>query len=215
MNHTGAWLPVWRRAVTPDDVSSGRLLRVNRGAVIGAGARADALVDVAWEEVERRRRAGTGPVRSLVLLDALLNLPLQQPIRLADLTERESRLLDKAPPGCLEYRDGHVTRILQKPLTVAAVLVSRHRWRVALRAAASYRTLSQGIVVLTKAVTEQVIWEADAAGVGVWIEDHVAGELHEQLPSEPFIPRYVKAAGWLFAERAYATLSTTVDQPTG
>ena len=45
-------------------------------------------------------------------------------------------------------------------------------------------------------------WEADAAGVGLWIRER-DGQIIQVVPPAPFVRRYAKPAGWRFTERAY------------
>lgn len=198
----------WRRPVTPADLGVGGLAIVVGGAV-AAGARADALVEVDVDEVERRVSVGARSVHSLPLLDALINLPLLCPVDAAGLGERDRRILQAAPLGCVEFEGEKVIRTLRVPVTVAAALVAGLRWRDALARAAAFTPLSQRIVVLPYAPDPAVVWEAQVAGVGVWV-DRGEGRLHAVVEPEPFVPRYFKAAGWRFAERAYQGLDRQV-----
>lgn len=195
---------LWRRPVTPADLGMGRLATVAGGAV-AAGARADALVEVDVDEGERRANAGARSVHSLPLLDALINLPLMCPVDAAGLGERDLRILQAAPSGCVDFRGDKVIRTLRVPVTVAAALVVGLRWRDALARAAAFTPLSQRIVVLPYAPDPAVVWEAQVAGAGVWV-DRGDGVLIAVVEPEPFVPRYFKAAGWRFAERAYQGL---------
>lgn len=194
----------WRRPVTPADLGTGRLATVIGGAV-AAGARADALVEVDVDEMERRTSAGARSVQSLPLLDALINLPLLCPVDAAGLGERDLRILQAAPPGCVDFEGEKVIRTLRVPVTVAAALVAGLRWRHPLARAAAFTPLSQRIVVLPYAPDPAVVWEAQVAGVGVWV-DRGEGDPYAVVEPEPFVPRYFKAAGWRFAERAYQEL---------
>ena len=196
----------WSRPVTPADVEDGRLATVSGGAV-AAGARADALVEIDTGEVARRAAAGARHVQSLTVLDALINLPLLCPVPLDGLDERNLRVLMAAPPGCVEvdHERASITRTLRVPVTVAAAMVSGLRWREALTRAAAFTPLSQRVVVLPQAPDELVVWEAQVTGVGIWVES-ADGPCTVVIDPEPFVPRYFKAAGWRFAERAFQGL---------
>jgi hypothetical protein len=171
---------------------------------VAAGARAAALGAIDHGERLRRETVGLGAVRSLPLLDTLLNLPLLCPIALSDISAREERLLRTAPIGTVEFDERSVMRTIQVPLTVAAAVVEAATWRAALRKCAAFAPFAQRIVVLPKAPSDSVVWEAQVAGVGIWL-DH-GGSLEEYLAAETFVPRYFKAAGWRFAEQAYGAL---------
>jgi len=48
---------------------------------------------------------------------------------------------------------------------------------------------------------QQVTWEADLLGVGVWLR--TSTHIEQILAPAPWRQLYVKAAGWRFRERAY------------
>lgn len=98
-----------------------------------------------------------------------------------------------------------MTRRLKPPSTVAAALVRGTTWRPSMRRAAAFAPLTQRIVVLPREpkVTEEL--EAQFVGVGIW-QEHGDGTVVEHVAPEVFVPRYVKAAGWRFAENAFAAL---------
>ena len=189
----------------PDPVgpaSLDSLMLVPGGAKV-AGATADALIIVDVTEQSRRKAAGLGAVTSLPLLDALLNLPLGMPVPKRDLAEPTWQQLLLAPAGVVQLDDRWVTRVLTPPLTVAAALVRGHSWRQALRRAGCFAPFTQRILLLDRAPKAGYVWEAAAAGVGVWVGG--PGEVQEVHPPEVFVRRYWKAAGWRFAERANAS----------
>lgn len=198
----------WRRAVTPGDLAADTLTLVAGGAV-APGARVDALVAIDHVEVARRDALDAGPVESATVLDVLLGLPLGYPVAVADLSAREQQILTDAPAGCVELgstvSDGQltpsVTRTLRAPLTVVAAVVRGSRWRASVRRAASFYPLAQRVVVVPAPPDAVALAEARLAGVGIWIEQEDGFEEH--LPAEPFAPKYIKAAGWRFAENAY------------
>jgi hypothetical protein len=199
----------WRGPVTPALVRSNSLSVVAGGA-LAARTRSDALVAVDAGEARRRAVASLGSVRSLVLLDVLLSLPLDCPIPVRDLTEREGRILLTAPPGCVSYGASSVTRDLCVPTTVVAALVRGTGWRSSLRRAASFSAFTQRIVAVPSPPNDAAVLEAQLTGVGIWIEQ--AGEFEEFLAPEPFTPAYYKAAGWRFAEHAYQAMINTVPE---
>lgn len=191
----------WRVPVRPTDLCDGRLILVPDGA-IAAGARADAALCFDRGEAGRRAAVGMGPVRSLTLLDVLLGFPLGVRVQVADLSEREARILGEASEGCLAS-DGHsVARTVRVPATVAAALVRGTRWGMAMRRTAAFAAFAQRIIVLPREPKSVEVLEARLVGVGIWEED-AEGARREHLAPEVFVPNYVKAAGWRFAENAF------------
>ena len=192
----------WRDPVTPAHVTIDGLHLVPGGA-LASGKRADALMALDTHEAKRRADASLASVPSLAMLDALLGLPLRCPINVEDLTEHEERMFRAAPHGCVEFTGTSVTRSLQVPTTVVAVVVRGTRWRDSLRRAAAFSAFAQQIVGLPSSPSVAAVLEAQLVGVGIWVETE-PGIFEEHLAPEPFVPRYFKAAGWRFSENAYA-----------
>lgn len=185
----------------PSTLTDGMILV--RGGAIGGGVRADALCVLDVGEHARRQEGGIGAVTSLAILDAVMTLPMGVPVRRRDITPTAWARMERTDEA-LVLVDGHwVTRVGRPPLTVLGALVSGRRWRDALRRASAFGPFSQRIVVLRQlpASMDLLLWEAELAGVGVWLADDMI--TREVLAPEPFKLRYVKAATWRFAERAY------------
>lgn len=193
----------WDAPVRPDDLLA-RVQVVENGAY-AAGARADALVVIDDGEHCRRKEAGLGAVTSLGLLDAAMNLPLDVPVRRDDLSAATLRRLERAPEGVIRFEGEWITRVVRQPLTVVAAVIRGRGWRIAMRRAAAFGPLAQRILFLDSlpAQGDMVLWEARLAGVGVWVLGD--GEVRQVLAPALFQRRYVKAAGWRFAERAYGS----------
>lgn len=171
-----------------------------------SGAVADAVVTV--DAIEDQRRAGLGlvGVADLGLLDALMCLPVGEAIPVADLGPVASAHLRAAPAGCVEWLDGgtRVRRLLVPAATVELVVVRCGRWRSGLLRAAAFEPFATRVVLLERPprALHDIAWEADGAGVGLWVR-HLDTEIVEVVAPAPFVRRYVKPAGWRFAERAY------------
>lgn len=194
----------WSRPLTPTDLGS-RAVTVVQGGASAAGGHADALVVADTSEQERRVACGLGDVTSLGLLDAVMNLPLCTPVRTRDVSVEALARLAAAPEGIVRHEDGWVTRLLTPPLTVVAAIVRGTGWRRPAGRVGCFAPFTQQIVILDRAPTRgsAVIWEAQLAGIGVWI--FAGGQVTELVPPEPFARRFWKPAGWRFAERAYRT----------
>ncbi len=192
----------WSRPLTPTDLESCAVTVVEGGAR-AAGGHANALVVADTSEQERRTACGLGEVTSLGLLDAVMNLPLCTPVRTRDVSMEALARLAAAPEGIVRREDGWVTRLLSPPLTVVAAIVRGTGWRRPAERVGRFAPFAQQIVILdwVPARGSSIIWEAQLAGIGVWV--FAGGQVIELVPPEPFARRFWKPAGWRFAERAY------------
>jgi len=192
----------WSRPLTPTDLGSHAVTVVEGGART-AGGHADALVVADTSEQQRRTACGLGEVTSLGLLDVMMNLPLCTPVRTRDMNIESLARLAAAPEGIVRCEEGWVTRLLSPPLTVVAAIVRGTGWRRSAGQVGRFAPFAQQVVILDRvpARGSAVIWEAQLAGIGVWV--FVGGQVIELVAPEPFARRFWKPAGWRFAERAY------------
>jgi len=177
------------------------------GAARVSGAWADAVVAVEAVEHARRAAAGLGAVPDYSTLYALMCLPADAAVAVADLGDVVRRLLGKAPAGCVEWLDGgmRVRRCYVPAATAPLVVVRGATWRPALRRAAAFEPFATRVVLLTRAPRRvaDIAWEADVDGTGLWIS-HPGGDVEEIVAPTPWVEHYVNPAGWRFAEHAYA-----------
>src|SRR5690625_883794 len=98
--------------VRPADLIGHRWALIGNGAVT-AGGRGDALVLLHHHEIARRAEHGLGAVTNYALLGALLNLPLDTPVRMRTLSVHDMVILSDAPPGVVDVdAAGWMTRRL-------------------------------------------------------------------------------------------------------
>jgi hypothetical protein len=200
----------WRSSIEPASLDS---LDVVLHGARSAGSVADALVLPDIDEQLRRHDVGLGAVCSLALLDALMSLPAWEPVRLDDLSCHVHRQVTSAPRGVVDIDGAWVRRLLTPPLTVVAAVVRSTKWRHALRRAERFTPFAQRLMVLDRVPAPRLQWEAGIAGVGVWAL--VDGQTQTVCPPAPYVRRYWKAAGWRFAENAYAAALTSMHLPGG
>lgn len=189
--------------VRPADLTGHGWALIDSGAVT-AGGRGDALVRLNHHEIARRAEHGLGAVTNYALLGALLNLPLDTPVRMSTLSVHDMVTLGEAPPGVIDVdAAGWVTRRLAAPLTVSAAIVEGTGWRNITRRAARFLPFCQQIALFPCAPKgfSSVAWEASFAGIGVWIRD--CEDITEAVCARPYVRRFWKAAGWEFQEIAY------------
>ena len=170
-----------------------------------SGACADAVVAVDLVEHVRRTDLGMGAVGDRGVLHALMCLPLGAAIPVDDLDQVTRDLLRRAPAGCVEWLDvDRVRRRVQPVAQVPLVVVRAATWRSGHRRANAFEPFAPRVVVLSRAPrrVEEIAWEADADGIGLWIF-RPGGEIDEVVAPASYSCRYVKPAGWLFGEAAY------------
>lgn len=171
-----------------------------------SGARADAVVAVDAAEHARRVAAGLGAVPDYSTLYALMCLPFDAAVPVADLGGVVRRILSRAPSGCVDWLDGHsrVRRRYVPAATVPLIVARGATWRPALRRAAAFEPFAARVVLLTRPPRRvaDIAWEADVDGVGLWI-NHPGGDIDEIVAPAPYVEHYIKPAGWRFAEYAY------------
>jgi hypothetical protein len=176
---------------------------VPAGAQVAGGV-GDALVEVDEQEHDRRVGLGLqGAVTNLGLLHRLLNLPHGEWVRWKDLCSNDVQALQTAPVGVVDLSSRGVRRTLVQPARVPFVVVRTSSWRRGLRRASAFEPFAQRVLLLEgeHRNLQQVTWEADLLGVGVWLR--TSTHIEQILAPAPWRQLYVKAAGWRFRERAY------------
>lgn len=189
--------------VQPGYLSDDGWVLVGNGAVT-AGARGNALVMLNHDEITRRAEHGLGAITNYVLLGALLNLPLDTPVRMCALSVQDMITLGDAPAGVIDVDEaGWVTRRLAAPLTVAAAVVEGTGWRNLMRRAARFTPFCQQIALFPRPPRRfaSLAWEASFDGIGVWIRD--GEEITQAVCAKPYVRKFWKRAGWEFQEIAY------------
>ncbi|SIH33552.1 Uncharacterised protein [Mycobacteroides abscessus subsp. abscessus] len=121
--------------IRPADIGAdGPWIHVPGGAR-AADSRADALVRLDDAELARRAQYGLGAVTSsTALLDALLTLPVDTPVRMRDVEPASAWSLKRAPEGVVDFDgpDWVIRRLTPPPLTVGAAITHGRRWNAAL-----------------------------------------------------------------------------------
>jgi len=149
-------------------------------------------------------------VTSLPLLRTLLALPAHEPVRRAELSDRQRTLVDRAGAGVTEVTPESVTRLLVPAAAVPLVVVRERRgWRPSLVKAAQFSALLPTVILLDREPQDwpERAWEADLAGVGV-IVGRGPDATTLLAPRSGHPPMTVRAARWRFLERAYLTWLT-------
>lgn len=177
------------------------------------GGRGDAFVRIDEAEHQRRRQTGLGAITQLWMLDALMNLPLGQPVSVDGLTESEQWVLDRLPAGAAQ-RDGRwITRVCRPVSEIAAVVMWSPQWQGVLSRIAPFTRVAQRMIVLEQVPSdfEQLAWQARYQGTGVWAA--TANGATELVRAEPVQHRYFKPARWQVYESAYRAWLMTQPGP--
>ncbi|WP_420158091.1 hypothetical protein [Nocardiopsis sp. CNT-189] len=155
-------------------------------------------------ELRRRREAGQPPILRLGALEALMGLPLGEPVPEASLAGRERALLRTAPPGAVARDAGRVVRLAAVPLRVELAVATGPTWRAALARAARFAPFCARVALADRPPRDaaSAAAEADYYGVGLAVRD--GSETVPLVPPEPFRPRRHSALKWKFAERVLA-----------
>lgn len=169
--------------------------------MLGVTAAIDYRVDAA--EVARRRRAGCGAITDLAVLDALMGLPVRIPITTTDLTDRERRILRRAPAGALACTDERTTRLAVPPVSVELAVVRARDWRKGLARAGRFAPFcARAIHLPTRpADYDDAAMQAGFFGIGIFIGPR--NNPHHIVEPAPHIRHRHTPAQWQFAEEVY------------
>ncbi|MFJ9127817.1 hypothetical protein ACIRJS_27325 [Streptomyces sp. NPDC102340] len=156
-------------------------------------------------EHARRRSAGAGPLPQIDVLEALLELPADEPVALDGLGLAQRRTLGQAPPGAVEISGSAVTRRAVRPLSIelAVVRVRAANWRRGLALAGRFAPFCARALLLDGPVPDgqELLMQASFYGTGVLLPD--ADELQMAVEPEPYRPHRHTAASWCFTEEVY------------
>lgn len=167
------------------------------------GGRGDAFVRIDADERERRCASGLGAITQMWMLDVLMNLPLDQPVRVADLDAGEQWALDRIPAAAVRRDGAWVTRLCRPVTEIAAVVVWGRRLEPLLKRTAPFTRVAQRMIVLDQmpADFDQIAWQACFQGTGVW--SWTADGAIELVVAEPVWHRYYTPGRWQVNESAY------------
>lgn len=160
-------------------------------------------------EVRRRLDAGQPPILRMGALEALMGLPLGEPVPERALTERERCLLRAAPRAALRRDGPDVVRLASVPLRVEMVVVEAPTWRTALRRVGRFPPTSARVAVAGRRPKDGTLaaYEADFYGIGVGVRgDGGAAEddgVRPLVAPSPGLRRHT-AVTWRFAELVLA-----------
>jgi hypothetical protein len=191
-----------RRPVTPADLRRSGTCVLASAARLD-GRRADAAFSVDTAEHARRLRLGVGALLDCASLETMGNLPVDEPVPLMALAawERENLCLLE---GSVTVDRELITRNVRPVVELHAVTAAGPQLRPLIHRLAPFLRATQCIAVLQarpRKLDDQP-WEADAAGIGVWlgVDDTV-----ELVKPDVYRPAAMTAGRWMFSEMIYDT----------
>lgn len=177
--------------------------RTTVAAVRAFGASASLVYELIGDEVQRRQQCGLGAVGDHELLDVLLGLPLNLPVHTADLSDRERRVLRRAPVAAVEVSAAAVVRRVTAPLAARSAMVPVRDWRHGLRKAGQFAPFCARSIVLSTVPVDlsDAIVQARFYGIGILCGP--ANHRAELLAAEPYVRLRHSSGQWWFAEDIY------------
>ncbi len=120
-------------------------------------------------ELDRRARTGQPPILRLGVLEALMGLPLGEPVPESALSERERCLLRAAPATAVSRQGGYVVRRAATPLRVELAVVESPHWHTALRRAGRFPPTCARAAIAGRRPKDEAVAaaEADYYGIGL------------------------------------------------
>ncbi|WP_143466805.1 hypothetical protein [Lentzea kentuckyensis] len=154
-------------------------------------------------EHERRRSCGLADIKSMELLDVLLDLPVGAAIPRSSLSPAVLRVLHRAPDGVVQFNDTSVTRLAAQAVTPVLAVVYASSWRDGLERASEFASYLPRMFVVPEAPSssEEALAEASWYGVGVAVGPRSAPTT--VLEPEPLADWQPTTAWWWFCEQVY------------
>jgi len=158
-------------------------------------------------EVPRRAVHADQPdAPSMAFLDALMNLPVDQPVALRDLTQTQQQLLRAAPPLTVDVDRHHVTRLAVAPVRTRFALVAAKDWATGLKRAGRFAPFCAKALLLRElpADSSDLLMRASFYGTGVCVFD--GHELDMVVEPRTYVRKRHTPAHWWFEEEVYAQI---------
>jgi hypothetical protein len=160
-------------------------------------------------ELARRTAARVGPITQRGVLDALWGLPTGLPVAVSELTERERKLLQRAPRGAMEGDANHVVRLAVAPVSVRFAVVAARTWQEGLVKAGRFAPFCARAMLLPAPPADLDDAQVQAAFYGIGICVFASGKLQMLAEPERYVRRRHSSAQWWFAEEIYQQLTAT------
>jgi hypothetical protein len=154
-------------------------------------------------EHERRHNVGLSDLKSMELLDVLLDLPAGVAVPRSSLSSSVLQVLHRAPGGVVRMDNTSVIRLISPVVAPVLAIVYASRWRDGLERASEFASYVPRMFVVpeTPANSTEALAEASYYGVGVAVGPRSAPTI--VLEPEPLLDWQPTTAWWWFCEQVY------------
>ncbi|MBB5913928.1 hypothetical protein BJY24_002795 [Nocardia transvalensis] len=154
-------------------------------------------------EVARRRAVGLEAITQMDLLDALMGLPAGLPVSVGDLTDRERRLLRRAPVGAVDIANGRCTRRAVAPVSAQFVVVASRTWKEGLRSAGQFAPFCSRAMLLRSIPDDLDDARVQASFFGIGVCVFTGRGLRMLVDPQPYVRQRHSCGQWWFSEEIY------------
>jgi hypothetical protein len=176
------------------------------------GVDASLLLKIHEQEHNRRRACGLTEISDRDSLRLLSDLPHGEPVRIADLNDRERTCLQHLPEGTVIIEGGLLTRLALPPVRIQLAVVSDKDPDRGLDRASKFAPFSPRFLVLTRVPDDLAGVEVEARFYGIGLAVVERDALH--MVTEPQVVRHrIGPVTWRICEEAYASYLAYSDSP--
>jgi hypothetical protein len=191
-----------RAAVTTPNVLD-ELARCPSASVKMFGAAAGVAYLPNPAEVARRDVVGLSSITQRDVLDALMGLPAGLPVSVDELSERELRLLRRAPDGAVDRDAGRIVRRAVPPMSPRFAVVAARTWREGLAKAGRFAPFCARAMLLSAVPTDLDDARVQASFYGIGICLFTSEGLQMLVNPELHVRHRHSSAHWWFAEELH------------
>jgi hypothetical protein len=160
-------------------------------------------------EAARRDAVGLGAITGRAELDALMNLPVGIPVNAHEMTERELRLLRRAPRGVVEDDGVRLVRRVVAPVSVRFAIVGARTWQEGLVKAGRFAPFCARAMLLSRPPTDLDDAAVQASFYGIGISVFTTGTLRMLVEPASYVRHQHTPAQWRFAEEIYRQINAS------
>jgi hypothetical protein len=183
--------------------ATGALARCPVAAVHVFGAAAGVAYRPDQAEVARRAAVSLGSITQRDVLEVLMGLPVGMPVPVHALSERDRRVLRRAPHGAVDSDAADLVRRVVAPVSAQFAVVAARTWREGLVTAGRFAPLCMRAMLLPAPPedADHAAMQASFYGIGICV--FTAGTLRMLVEPQPYVRQRHTSAQWWFAEEVY------------
>jgi len=138
-----------------------------------------------------------------------MGLPAGLPVAAHEMTERERRLLRRAPRGAVEIDAGQLIRRAVAPVSARFAVVAARMWRDGLGRAGRFAPFCARAMLLPAPPADLDDARVQASFYSIGICVFTAGTLRMLVAPEPYVRHRHSSAQWWFAEEIYGQVTAS------